>query len=537
MRKLVIVGGGSAGWITASYLNGALNFGGKDKCVDISVIESPEMPRITVGEATIPNIIKTLGVIGIDETEFMKATDATFKQSIRFVNWEHNDRSSYHHPFSIIRGEPIDGWGELWLNSRRDIPYGETVSDQPRICDMNLAPQMLGEWRNFGPPLKYAYHMDAQKFADYLTAFSTARGVTHIKGHMVDVHTKENGFIESVELKDGRHIEGDLFIDCTGFRSLLLGKVMDVPYRDFSQYLLCNRACVAQFPYEDLYPGFVRPYTTATALSNGWVWDIPMQSRRSVGYVFSSAFLDDDRAQEELATYQGIDPEGITPRFIDFRVGQRTKAWEKNCIAVGLSGGFIEPLESTGLYLCDEAATILAEYFPYRDEDIPALSYRFNRLISNRYFEILDFINLHYCLTKRNDTDFWKEVQKLERINDRLKAKLEFWNIKEPSGLDFADQSFAGFDGRVLTTDGTTPVDTGRLWQYESYKMLLYGMHNDGFDPGHGPITARPPTELLPFVRQRVQHADRVLPDHARWLQERLGMKHWEAGAVPAGWR
>lgn len=534
MRKVVIVGGGSAGWIAASYLNGAINFRGQEKNIDITVIESPETSRITVGEATIPNIVKTLGVIGLDEAEFMKATKATFKQSIRFVDWEHKDKSSYHHPFNIIRAEPIDFWGEFWLKSQRNIPYGEVVSDQSRICEMNLAPKMLGPW-NFGPEFKYAYHMDAQKFANYLTEFSTARGVHHIQQHVVDVNMKSDGGIKSVSLKNGEDVEGDIFIDCTGFQALLIGKALKTPYQSFSDYLLCNRACVAHFDYESYYPGYIRSYTTATALDNGWIWDIPMQHRRSVGYVFAKEFSSDEKALVELAAYQGIAPKDFTARFIDFHVGQRQSPWVKNCIAIGLSGGFVEPLESTGLYMCDEAVTVLAEYFPYKDEDIEIFSNRFNRIISNRYFEILDFINLHYCLTKRADTVFWQEVQKPGRINDRLKAKLDLWRHKEATPLDFSDQLFAHLGGSELHS--SLPVDTGRLWHYESYRTLLYGMNYDGFDPGEGALHCRPVTELNPFVRQRVDLAPQALPQHHVWLQEKLNMPKWEGAVVPRNWQ
>lgn len=538
MRKLVIVGGGSAGWITAAYLNGALNGQGRKKNIDITLVESPDVPRITVGEATIPNIVRTLRVIGVDELDFMKATDATFKQSIRFTNWVHNDGSSYHHPFNIIRTEPIDHWGSEWLNSQRNVPYIETVSDQPRICEMNLAPKMFGEW-TFGPEFKYAYHMNALKFADYLCDFSKQRGVKHILANMKKVNVTEKGLIESVELDNEKTIQGDVFIDCTGFRSLLLGEALQVPHDDFSQWLLCDQAVVAHFPYEQYYPGLIRPYTTATALSAGWIWDIPMQTRRSVGYVHSSQFTDPDKAISELFAYQGAKPGEVDTRLVKFSVGQRRKAWQGNCIAIGLAGGFIEPLESTGLYLCDEAATILAEYFPYKDEDLEPLSYRFNRLISNRYNEILDFINMHYCLTKRTDTAFWREVQKTEHINDRLQAKLEFWKIKEPSGLDFVDQSFMGFNPNGVNYDGIDSrpaVDTGRIWHYESYRTLLYGMHYSGYDPSTLPQKQRPPTKVMPFVNKRVQLAPQALPKHDAWLKQTLSMQDWQGAAIPSGW-
>lgn len=533
MQKVVIVGGGSAGWMTAAYLNGALNDKGQKKNVDITLIESPNIPRVTVGEATIPSISHVLGVIGLDEATFMKATDATFKQSIKYANWYKNDDSFYHHPFSRARQGPIDHSGRDWMQSQRNIPFMETVSAQPILCELGLSPKMFGPW-TMGPPLKYAFHMNAQKFADYLRDFSTVRGVTHILADMVDTEV-DNGIFQNITLADDQVIEGDLFIDCTGFRALLIGEALKVGYDDYSQWLLCDQALVTSFDYKDWFPGYVRPYTTATAQSAGWVWDIPMQSRRSVGYVHSSAFTNADAAKAELLAYQDPNLQDIETRLIKFKSGQRRKAWSGNCIAVGLSGGFIEPLESTGLYLCDLAAVMLAEHFPYKNEDMEALAYRFNRIISNRYYEVLDFINMHYCMSRRTDTDFWKEVQKPEHITDRLKAKLEHWKIKAPSMADFDDQAFNGFEYSVPTDpdmDQRPPVDTAGLWNHESYEAILFGMgwREQEFQGSHTP------SEVFPFVLERLKKAPTKLPPHHIWLHQALGMPQWESAKMPAGW-
>jgi len=533
MRRVVIVGGGSAGWMTAAYLNGALNDKGQKKNVEITLVESPNIPRITVGEATIPSINHVLGVIGLDETSFMKATDATFKQSIKYVNWYKNNGSFYHHPFSRARQGPIDFSGRDWMMSQRDIPFMETVSAQPILCEMGLSPKMLGPW-TMGPPLKYAFHMNAQKFADYLCDFSTQRGVRHILSDMTKTNV-ENGLIKSINLANDQVIEGDIFIDCTGFKALLIDKALGVPYDDYGQFLLCNQALVASFDYKDYFPGHVRPYTTATALSSGWIWDIPMQNRRSVGYVHSSDFITEKEAEVELIAYQNPELKNIETRLIKFKSGQRRKAWAGNCIAIGLSGGFIEPLESTGLYLCDLAAVMLAEHFPYRDEDLKPLAYRFNRIISNRYYEVLDFINMHYCMSRRTDTDFWIEVQKPERITDRLKAKLNYWKIKAPSMADFDDQAFKGVSYNTptdLDIDPRPPVDTAGLWNHESYEAILFGM---GWREGEFKDDL-PKSNVFPFVIERLQQAPKKLPPHHIWLHHALGMPQWAGQKVPAGW-
>lgn len=541
IRRIVIVGGGSAGWITASYLNGALNDRGEKPNIDITLIESPDVPRISVGEATVPSIHHILEVIGVDEIEFMKATDATFKQSIKYVDWLHNKGEAYHHPFSRFTPGPIDRSGEKWMESLRDIPFMETVSAQAVIADIYKAPKTM-DGRPFATPLKYAYHFDAQLFADYLQNFSTQRGVNHIRANVSHPTLSSDGYIENVVLENGDEIAGDLFIDCTGFKGLLIEKSMGVEWEDFSQWLFCNRAVVTQYKYDEYYPGVIRPYTTATAQSAGWIWDTPTQTRRATGYVYASDFISDEQAEKELLDYQGVDPNKADTRIIHFKTGQRRKAWTKNCIAIGLSGGFIEPLESTGIFMSELGAVLLAEHFPKTKSDLLPMAFRFNRIISNRFYEILDFINMHYCLTQRDDTEFWKTVKKPEHITDRLQAKLELWRSKPPSRSDFDDQSFSSFtytmrDQNDPEIDPRPPADTAGLWNHASYEAILFGMDFRGaeFEQKYG--SDRPKTRVPKFVIDTVRAAPQLLPPHHVWLYQKLGMTPWEQGAVPDAWR
>lgn len=539
-RKILIVGGGSAGWMTAAYLNGALNQRGESPRVTIELLESPDTPRISVGEATIPSMRHLLAVVGVDELEFMRVTEATFKQSIKYVNWVHNDNSFYHHPFSSMRTQPIDYAGQNWLMSDRSIPFMETCSIQPLVCEWGRAPQMFGQWQ-MGARLNYAYQMNAQKFADYLCDFSVARGVRHTLANLSAVQKHENGYIKSVLTDQGQTLEADVFVDATGFRALLLEKEMGVGFEDFGKYLLCDRAVTMHLPYDNYYPGSVRPYTTATALSNGWIWDIPMQTRRSIGYVHASAFIDEAAAEREMRAYQGPGCEDEPCRFIPFKAGRRHEQWAGNCIAIGLSGGFIEPLESTGLYLSDLGAVLLAEHFPWRNEDMPRLAARYNRLMTNRYYEILDFINMHYCMTKRTDTDFWRTVQDRQHITDRLLAKLDFWRTKPPSSHDFQDQWFAGMASSDTAaagafTDSRAPVDTGGLWNHESYECILYGMEFLQAECDQWFGKQRPPTKVHPMILQRLQMARQMLPPHEMWLQRALGMADYPTAMRPKGW-
>lgn len=528
-KRILIIGGGSSGWMAAAYLNAALNR--SEKVADISLVESPDVPRVGVGEATVPNINHILAVIDIDEMEFMRQVDGTFKQSIKYVNWLHGQGEYYHHPFSRYRMSPLDRASHLWLRSDRSIPFMETVSAQPIICELGLSPRMLGEW-DFGPPLTYAFHMNALKFADYLTELATSRGVTHYREHVSEVETASNGDIAAVETRSGQRLEADLFIDCTGFASLLIEKTLGVKYLDYSQWLLNDRAVTMHVDYEHHYPGYVRPYTTATALSSGWVWEIPLQNTRSLGYVYSSGFISDEDAEAELRQFEGPHSASISTRIVPFKVGRREHAWYRNCVAIGLSGGFIEPLESTGLYLSDLATVMLAEHFPRHCEMEP-MAIRFNRIMTNRFHEILDFINMHYCLTQRNDTAYWQEVQKPERINERLQAKLEYWKLKPPSAADFQDQFIPGqadtpLSPGMMAGDYRSPIDTAGLWNHESYEAILFGMDflRDECDERFG--EHRPRTLLLRQIVDRLRAAPKKLPPHDIWLQRALGMQNYQ---------
>jgi len=540
MKRLVIVGGGSSGWTAAAYLNGALNNKGQNPRVEISLIESPDIPRISVGEATVLTIRHTLAVIGIDELEFLKATDGSFKQAIKYANWVKNDNSHYYHPFNRFSPKPIDHLAQQWLASDRSISFVDSCSAQARICELGLAPKGLDDGFTPGGQFSAAFHMNAQKFADYLRDYSVERGVRHIQANVQDVIMRDNGHIKAVRTDTAGDVEAELFVDCTGFRAMLIEQQLGVGWEDFSQYLLCNRAIAMHVPYDRFYPGMVRPYTTATALSNGWVWDIPMLHQRSIGYVHSSDYISEEQAEQELRAYQGPGTKDLPARTIHFKVGRRHQHWKGNCIAMGLAGGFIEPLESTGLYLSDLGAVMLAEHFPWDDDHMEDLAFRYNRILSNRYYEVLDFINMHYCLTQRDDTAFWREVQKDERINPRLKAKLDFWAMKPPSASDFEDQFMPGlsqghFAAHQTGGDTRPPVDDAGIWNHHNYMFVMYSMgfenRSDVFRYDN-PATAR----LHPVVQQRLQFAQSRFPSHADWLKAKLDMPDYPLADPPAGW-
>jgi tryptophan halogenase len=525
-KRVVILGGGSAGWMAAAYLDAVLNSPDR-RVVDITLVESPDVPRIGVGEATIPSIHHILSVIGIDEVDFLRRVDGTFKHAIKYIDWLDGNGDSYYHAFGRRRMQPVDYSTSDWLKSDRSIPFSETISAQPALCEACIGPYpMPGEPKV--AQFTYAFHINALGFADYLCEIATARGVNHHVDHMTDVEMADNGDIAAINTRGGLRLEGDLFVDCTGFAALLIEKQLGAEWVDCSQWLLNNRAATIQVPYDVNYPGYVRPNTLATAKSAGWIWEIPLQHRRAWGYVHSDAYLSEDEAERELREFIGPIAEGQAARFVPFKVGYRAKSWVRNCIAIGLSAGFIEPLESTGLYLSDLATVMLAEHFPWHGDMAP-LAYRYNRIIADRFHEILDFINLHYCLTRRKDNEYWREIGRPERMHDRVRAKLEFWRSKPPSPLDFEDAFFPGEPRDPLPSGGLpgdhrAPVDTAGVFGLSSYEAILYGMDFLGDECRRWYGDGRAPAQVLPPIAQRVHMAMQHMPKHDVWLQQVCGM-------------
>ncbi len=497
MKKILIVGGGSAGWITASYLIAVLNAQGRQS-VSVSVVESPTVGRIGVGEATVPSIRQTLSRIGIDELAFMKGADATFKNAIRFDNWRHPESPGFYHPFDRRASDLSDGVAADWVASARNVTWADSVSALAPLSKEGYAPKAL-DWPSYGSSFPYAYHMDAEKFADQLATHSTARGVQHIRDDVVDVAFGDDGNVSAVRLKSGSLIAADLFIDCSGFASVLIEKALGVGWVDFSPWLLCDRAVAMRVPYDVYYPGRIKPFTTSKALSSGWVWDIGLSDRRGRGYVYSSAFIDDDAAEAELRAEEGEHCDRLDVRRLRFRVGRRQKFWSKNVISIGLSSGFIEPLESTALYTVEFAVSALCDYFPHGEGDLEVVRRKYNAVNEALFDEILDFINLHYCLSQRADTAFWREATKRERMTETIAARLALWRRKPPSHLDF-----------------DKPL---QLFSQQSYEYILYGMNFKGNDTA--PLR-QAPVVISKQVQKIVAASRQKFPKHEEWLARKL---------------
>ena len=401
--RIIIVGGGTAGWMTANYLARFLARVGSE----ITLIESPRVATIGVGEATLPSLVRFVRNMGFDEQEFMRECNATYKLGIKFRDWIARGYS-YWHPFGIC-GSFIDGQDlfHFWhkFNSGGQDRYSD-YSLQASIADAGKAPCDKSGASAIIDAGAYAYHLDAAALARFLKAKAISAGVRYL--HLnIDAVTAAHGNIRHVRTEDGVVHEADLYIDCSGFSRLLISEVSDAGFVDWSGYLLCDRAVVATRPVDNL----THANTCSTALGAGWCWQIPLGNRTGCGYVYSSAHTSDELATAEFISMIGSDPEpGTEPRYMPMQVGHGAEFWAGNCVAIGLSGGFVEPLESTGIHFIQQGIEALMDRFPDSEMN-PVLQKDYNHLMIRSYEEIRDFILMHYLLSTRDDTPFWNDCR------------------------------------------------------------------------------------------------------------------------------
>ena len=397
--KVVVAGGGTAGWLTAFSLVTRLG-----KLLDITLVESDQIGTVGVGEATIPTMRTFHGLIGIDEKEFMAATQATFKLGIQFDNWGQQGDSFFHSFGEIGQRSWMAEFHEFWMEAKAQ-GFGGSLDEyclELKAAKANKFSTMVGK-----KPVNFAYHMNATAYAAYLRQKSEKAGVKRIEGRIKHVQNDEAGNISSLLLEDGEPVLGDVFIDCTGFRGLLIGDNLDVGYEDWSHWLAADSAIAVQTQAVEA----PRPYTRAIAHSAGWQWRIPLQNRVGNGIVYASQFLSDDEAQDTLLA--NLTGQTITePRQLRFKTGRRKKAWHKNCIAIGLSSGFLEPLESTSIHLVTTAILRLMKLFPFGG-NTTMLAEQFNREAQLELETVRDFVILHYHQTQRNDSKFWDHYRNM----------------------------------------------------------------------------------------------------------------------------
>jgi len=452
--NVVVVGGGTAGWMTAAALAKLL----PTRC-NVHLVESEAIGIVGVGEATLPHIRAFNERLGIPEPEFMSRTRATFKLGIEFRHWGARG-DSYIHPFGTFgTGQGEVDFHQYWLRCVHEgvpvLPLQE-LSTACTIARLNRFALPAADPARLDSTFAYAYQFDANRFAPYLRALAEGLGAKRTEGRIVDVHRNgETGDIEWVQLEDGQRIEGDLFVDCSGFVSLLIGRALGEPFQDWSKWLPCDRAVALPCRTETA----VTPYTSAIAMDWGWRWRIPLQHRTGNGYVYSSAFVDDDTVTRALT--EAVEGEPIAqPRILRFLAGRRERSWVNNCVAIGLAAGFLEPLESTSIYLIQQAITALLELFPERKIS-PLDRDEFNRIVDLEYDRVRDFLILHYHATTRSDTPFWDYVRTME-IPDSLAEKMELFRrrgriVKYREGA-FLDASWiAVYLGQRVMPQGHDP--------------------------------------------------------------------------------
>ncbi len=498
IKTIAIVGGGTAGWLSAAII-AAHHKSDDPNGLKIILVEASDIPTIGVGEGTWPTMKNTIRRIGIKERDLFRDCSAAFKQGGKFVDWVHGNGDFYYHPFTV----PL-GYGRIDL-----APYVSNIEDfaveanfQHHICEAGLAPRGLNE-AEYSGQCNYAYHLDAGAFAELLKQFcKTELGVEHIIGTVQHANKLSNGNIDSIALDKDRALRADLFVDCTGFSSLLLGKEMDVPFLSADQYLFNDSALALQMPYSDKKDD-IASHTIATGQNAGWIWDIGLTHRRGVGHVYSSEFLSDDEAEANLHRYLGPEADDLEARKIRFNSGHREQFWKGNCVAVGMSAGFVEPLEATAIMLVEISARYIAENLPPDQNIMQITSKRFNQQMDYRWSRIIDFLKLHYMLTKRPEP-YWQAHTEEASIPDSLKEDLEIWGHRGPINSDF--------DSAI------------ELFPAASYQYVMYGMgFKPDFDRQAYLYKEQKQAERIIQQNQKItEQMLRTLPQHRQYIQQWL---------------
>lgn len=499
IQSVVVVGGGTAGWITAGRI--AARHSTRAGGVRVTLIESPTIPTIGVGEGTWPTMRNTLRKIGIPETQFMRECDAAFKQGAKFARWVNGGADDfYYHPLVLPQAFTKMNLAPYWHQEARGRSFSSAVCFQEAVCEHGLAPKLITT-PEYAGVANYAYHLNAGKFAELLRRHCVEQlGVRHVLDDVTGINAAPNGDIASVATAANGAISGDVFVDCTGFSSLLIGKHFGVPFIDRSDVLFVDNALAVQVPYDDANAP-VACHTISTAQSAGWIWDIGLQSRRGVGYVYSSRHVDHCTAVTTLRDYVGPRIEGLSIRRIPIRSGHRRLFWQNNCVAVGLSAGFLEPLEASALVLVELSAEMISEQLPPCREVMDVLAKRFNQTFTYRWDRIIDFLKLHYMLSQRGEA-FWHDNRDPASVPDSLKEQLELWRYCAPGDHDFTSNK--------------------EVFPAASYQYVLYGMgfRTDTRFMAHTLTQADSAREQFAQNDRAIQQALATLPKHRELLKK-----------------
>jgi flavin-dependent dehydrogenase len=455
------VGGGSAGWLTAGVIAAEHRIDPQaQQPFELVLIESPDVPTIGVGEGTWPSMRATLQRIGLSETDFIRECDASFKQGTCFRNWHTGSGDTYSHPFTVPAGFADINLAPHWL-AQTDAPqFADAVTPQNALFADCLAPKQITT-PEYAFMVNYGYHLDAGKFAELLRQHCTGKlGVTHVKANVSQINVAENGDIQSVTTDRTGEVAGDLFIDCTGTKSLLLGGHFKIPFQSCQEYLFNDTALAAQVPYTEEDQA-IQSCTLSTAQTAGWIWDIGLPTRRGTGHVYSSAHISEDEATAQLLAYieetaGDKAAANVVPRKIRFQPGHRQEFWHRNCIAIGMSSGFVEPLEASALVMIELAAGMIAEQLPPTRDVMDIVAKRYNQKFLRHWDQIVEFLKLHYVLSARDDSPYWRDNHAATSIPQKLSEQLLLWRYRSPWHQD------AG------------AVDD--LFPTASYQYILYGM-------------------------------------------------------------
>jgi len=485
IRRVVVVGGGTAGWLSACYLAARLD---PAAGITVTLVESPDIASVGVGEGTWPTMRRTLAEIGIDEAEFLLACDASFKQGSRFVGWRTGGTDdAYLHPFT----PPVDADLRALLAGLDGRPFADVASAQARICALGLAPRQRS-MPGYAGALNYAYHLDAGKLAALLTRQAARLGVEHVRDHVVGIEGAENA-VTAVRTRDNGAIEGDLFLDCTGHAALLIGGHCGVSFVDRGDVLFNDRALAAQVPVAPASP--IAAQTDATAHRAGWIWDIGLPTRRGIGCVYASAHMSDDEAEGTLAAYiarQLPDAPPVPFRRLAFASGHRARFWHGNVVAIGLSAGFLEPLEASAIVLIELSLEALLDNFPSHRGAMDIHAMRFNALFRYRWDRIVEFLKLHYVLSERQEP-YWLAHRDPATIPARLAELITLWRDQPPTMSDFPHHA--------------------EVFPAVSFAYVLYGM-----DFAHPAAPAIRFDRALPTVDARARALAQSLPTNRAYL-------------------
>ena len=456
LKSLTIVGGGSSGWMTAMYLNKLYNHSGQN--ISIRLIESPDIGIIGVGEATVHSIRFFFAALGIDEKDLIKETNATLKTGIMFRDWMQPSNGKTHEYFHSFEQQQLGNIVDIstaWMQNKRFEfeRYDEGVSLSAQLIKENHSPKSKNSG-NYQGVVPYGYHLDAVLLGRYLRTKAVEQGVEHISATVNKVNCDENG-ISSIETDQG-NFSSDFYIDCTGFKSVLMSQLKEDNWQSYEDALPCNRAVAVQAEYS----GEQEPksYTMATALENGWVWEIDLVNRRGTGYVYDGNRLTAEQAEARLLEHLGHPENIIKTNHLKMRIGCLKEFWVKNCAAIGLSGGFIEPLESTGLHIINAGVRLLGTHLTSTDS-AQGVRDSYNKLMNGIYTDLKQFIVLHYCLSDRDDSEFWREAANTAQFCEGLPEKVELWRHKICEFMDLAGGYISMFSD-------------------ENYRSIIYGMNH-----------------------------------------------------------